>query len=130
VWTTACSHLEALARKEKRHAGHTVAPPPPTLHPPLCSIPFETTDFGGVTKTRPRSACLGFSRSLHVSLAVAPLALCSLSSSACESFLQRLKQKNGTLNLNRTASGRLELQSVLSRRFPPPWHTLVEVENN
>lgn len=46
------------------------------------------------------------------------------------SLFQRHKQKNGTLNLNRTASGRVELQSVLSRRFPPPWHTLVEVENN
>lgn len=46
------------------------------------------------------------------------------------SLFQQHKQKNGTLNLNRTASGRVELQSVLSRRFPPPWHTLVEVENN
>lgn len=45
-------------------------------------------------------------------------------------FFRRHKQKNGTLNLNRTASGRVELQSMLSRRFPPPWHTLVEVENN
>lgn len=97
--------------------------------PPLCSIPLKL--LTSVVWQRP-----GHEAVVSVSLAlfISPWPwLCLLfvhSLSQPASLFQQHKQKNGTLNLNRTASGRVELQSVLSRRFPPPWHTLVEVENN
>lgn len=119
-----CTHPQLQAPSENLHRQHC-------LHVPFCYVALLLKVLTSVLWQWPAQ---GAAVSVSLALGISPWPwLCLLfvrSLPQPASLFQRHKQKNGTLNLNRTASGRVELQSVLSRRFPPPWHTLVEVENN
>lgn len=119
-----CTHLELQTLSE-----NTISTTLLLFPPPPCSIPLKLLT-SVVWQNPSHGVVVSVSLALFISLWPWLCLLFVRSLPQPASLFQRHKQKNGTLNLNRTASGRVELQSVLSRRFPPPWHTLVEVENN